>query len=707
MRASLRATPSLFLRPIQIAQSYHLADLRPDLVAGLTVAIISIPQAIAYALVAGLPPEMGLYAAIVIPIVAALWGSSSQVQSTPTTALSLLVLSSLSAEFTPNSARFILAAGLLAVLAGLVQLIMGVARLGILVNFVSDAVIVGFAAGAGIQIAAGELRHLLGVTFTSSTLFGTLGQLALHLPQTHLPTFAVGLTALLAMVLVRRFKPTWPAPLISLAIATLALAALRLDTLGVRVIGALPRSLPPLTLPPLLDLSFVATLAPGALAVAALGLIQTMAIARTLATQTGERLDNNQEFVGQGLANIVTGVLSGYPGGGSLSCSAINAEAGARTPVAAILSGILTLGGMLVLAPLGAYLPRAALSGVLVVVGYAMVDRRKIAHIWRSSRGDAAIMLVTMLATLFLRIDFAVLAGILMSLAYYLLQTSAPRVVPVLPDERFRHFLPQPQKPMCPQLGIMDIAGDLYFGAVSHIEEIVRQHRASYASQRYLLLRMHSVDYCDISGIRMLESLVRLYRGQGGDIFMVRVTERVRRLMDATGFTDQLGADHLLNEDDAIEYLFYKVLDPAICIYESGVRVFRECQNLPRPDYAVQIPLQLAPPTKPAPTIAAAHLWQQLRSAAPPLVIDVREPREFQHGHIPQAQLMPLPTLLAGPLKLPRDRPLVLVCRGGRRSARAAAVLASAGYADIVILEGGMLAWQAAGLLEAIEMVAS
>jgi len=704
MIASLRTAPAVFLRPLALVRAYRWSDLRPDLVAGVTVAIISLPQAIAYALVAGLPPQMGLYAAIVIPIVAALWGSSNQVQSTPTTALSLLVLSSLSATFTPNSGRFILAAGLLAVLAGLVQLVMGVARLGILVNFVSDAVIVGFAAGAGVQIAVGELRHLFGVTYSSSTLFGSVEQLVLHLPQTHVPTLLLGLATLLVMVLVRHFKPAWPAPLISLAVATIALAALRLDAVGVRVIGALPQGLPPLSPLPLLDHEFVAALAPGALAVAALGLIQTMAIARTLAAQTGERLDNNQEFVGQGLANVVTGFLSGYPGGGSLSCSAINAEAGARTPIAAILSGIFTLVGMLALAPLGAYLPRAALSGVLVVVGYAMVDVRKMRHMWRSSRGDAAIMLVTLLATLFLRIDFAVLAGILMSLAYYLLQTSAPRVVPVLPDDRFRHFLPQPGKPMCPQLAIMDIAGDLYFGAVSHIEQSIHQHRTYYPTQRFLLLRMHSVDYCDISGIRMLESLLRLYRAQGGDLFMVRVTERVRRLMDATGFTDKLGADHLLSEDDAIEYLFYKVLDPAICIYESGVRVFKECQNLPRPDYAVQIPLQLARAAKPVPAVTATQLWQQLHSPAPPLVIDVREPREYQRGHIPQAQLMPLPTLLQAPLELPHDRPVVLVCRGGRRSARVASVLANDGYANVTILDGGMLAWEAAGLLEAIEM---
>jgi SulP family sulfate permease len=702
MLTNLQAIPTLFLRPLTIARAYAPDNLRPDLIAGLTVAIISLPQAIAYALVAGLPPQMGLYAAITIPIVAALGGSSSQVQSSPTTAISLLVLSSLSATLAPNTSRFILAAGLLAVLAGLVQLVMGLARLGILVNFVSDAVIVGFAAGAGVQIAAGELRHLFGLSFSSSTLFETLQQLTLHLAQTNLPTLALGLGTLVVMVVVRALKPKWPAPLISLVAASAVLAALRLDAAGVKVIGALPQSLPPLAPLPLFDLPFVAQLAPGALAVAALGLIQTMAVARTRAVQTGEWVDNNQEFVGQGLGNIATGVLSGYPGSGSISCSAINAEAGARTPLAAILSGIFTLVGMLALAPLGAYLPRAALSGILIVVGYAMIDRRRMRHMWRSSRSDAVIMLVTLLGTLFLRIDFAVLAGILMSLAAYLLKTSAPRVQTVLPDATFRHFVPHPNKLACPQLAIMDILGDLYFGAVSHIEQAIRRHRAAYPSQRFLLLRMQSVNYCDISGINMLQSVVRAYREQGGDVFFVRVHEPVLQLMQASRFYDQLGADHFLSEDGAIEYLFYKVLDPAVCIYESGARAFRECQNLPRPDYAISIPLQPVTRFDSTPAVAAKTLWQQVRGAAPPLVVDVREPREFRQGHVPNAQLIPLSKLLSDMPELPRDRQIIFVCRTGWRSLRAASAVRAGGYDNVAILEGGLQAGEAAGLREGI-----
>jgi SulP family sulfate permease len=252
----------------------------------------------------------------------------------------------------------------------------------------------------------------------------------------------------------------------------------------------------------------------------------------------------------------------------------------------------------------------------------------------------------------------------------------------------------------------MEIRGDLYFGAVSHIEESIRQHRLQHPSQRFLLLRMRNVDYCDMSGIRMLESVVRVYRERGGDVFLVRINEQVLRLMKASGFYVRLGPDHVLNEDTAIEYLFYKVLDPAICIYESDVHVFRECQNLPRPDYAIQIPLMPTQAIDSVLQVAPRVLWQQLRNGSSPVVIDVREPREFERGHIPQARLIPLPKLLEKLPDLPCDQPIVVVCRGGRRSSRAAALFCHHGYSNVTMLQGGMLAWREAGLLEAIEQSA-
>jgi SulP family sulfate permease len=613
-----------------------------------------------------------------------------------------LTLSVLLTAATPGTPEFIILAGLVAVLAGVLQLAMGLARLGVLVNFVSHSVIVGFTTAAGVLIAVRQIRILLGLEFTSHSLPETLHGVATHLPETHTRTFAMGLATILLIVFLRRLNPKLPAPLISMVVAALGVRLLGLDQQGVAVIGELPRSLPPLAKLPILDLEMVAQMATGALAVAAIGLVEATSIARSLSSQTGQRLDSNQEFVGQGLANIACGLLSGYPCSGSFTRSAVNHDAGARTPLASAVSGLFVLIAMLVLAPFTAYVPSAALAGVLLVTAYGMIDKKEIARIWRGARPDAVIMLVTFLGTLFLHLEFAVLMGILLSFAIYILKTSVPQVSPVLPDASFKHFYHQPQKPQCPQLGILEILGDLYFGAVSHIEEAVHQHLNENPDQRFLLLRMYSAHQCDFTGIHALESIVRTCRERGGDVFIVRAQEPVLDLMKSTGFFDDIGADHFLAEDTAISTLFYKIIDPAVCIYECPVRAFYECQNLPKQLYQTEVPFHTEIPTEDIIYTSSAELWQRLHDDVPPLVIDVREPREFRQGHVPQAKMIPLPQLLADGLELPRDRTIVLVCRGGRRSTRAAFTLREQGHDNVVVLQGGMLSWESAGLLDAI-----
>ncbi len=703
MLAYLRGVPSFFLQPVHLFQAYHPSNLRPDIVAGLTVAVVLLPQAIAYALIAELPPQTGLYAAIVAAIVGALWGCSNHLHTGPTNAISLLVLAALLTTATPDTPEFLVLAGMLAVMAGVFQLAMGLARLGMLVNFVSHSVIVGFSSGAGVLIAIRQLRYLLGLDVSSHGVIDTVYNVLIYIPESHGPTLALGLGTILLIVLLQRVNPKLPGPLISMVVSAAAVGLLGLDQEGVLVIGPLPRGLPPLSRLPVLDAQLIPQLSTGALAVAAIGLVEAMSIARSIADQTGQRLDSNQEFVGQGLANIATGLFSGYPCSGSFTRSAVNYKAGAQTPLSSAFSGFFVLIAMFALAPFAAYVPRAALSGVLIYTAYGMIDRREIGRIWRGAPGDAVIMVVTFLGTLFLHLEFAVLAGILLSFIVYIMKTSMPRVSTVLPDDSFRHFIPQPQKPQCPQLAIIEISGDLYFGAVSHIEKVIRQHMIHHPDQRFLLIRMHSVDQCDFSGIHGLESIVRTYRDQGGDIFVVRVSDPVLGLMGSTGFFDYLGADHFLSEDEAITYLFHKIIDPAICIYECDVRAFMECQNLPKRAYPADIPLHTAIPTGSVANVSPQELWQQLCGDAAPEVIDLREPREFKQGHIPQAQLIPLPKLLSNTSEVTRDRSVVLVCRGGRRSSRAAYMLSLRGYDNVAALRGGMLAWEAAGLLEAVE----
>jgi sulfate permease, SulP family len=696
-----------FLRPIYIFRNYHLSNLQLDVVAGLTVAVILLPQAIAYALIAELPAQVGLYTAVVAAIIGALWGSSNHLHTGPTNAASLLVLSILLPLAAPGSPRFVAAAGLLAVMVGVFRLTMGLARLGMLVNFVSDSVIVGFTAGAGVLISFNQVRHLLRLDVPSTpSLMATVRNLVAHLLETHLPSLLLGLGVIGLIIVLRRFAPKLPGPLLGTVVAATVVAIWGLDQVGVKVIGQLPRSLPPLSRLPLFDVRLIGELSPGALAIAAIGLVEAMSIARSIAGQTGQRLDSNQEFIGQGLANIASGFFSGYPGSGSFTRSVVNYKAGGQTPLAGVLSGLFVLIAMIVFGPLAAYVPRPALAGVLIVTAHGMIDRQEMSRIWRGTRGDTLIMTVTLLATLLLPLQFAVLTGILMSFSRYLIKTGMPRVIPVLPDETFRHLDYQPEKSSCPQLGILTIWGDIYFGAAAQVEDEIQKHLYKHPDQRLLLLRMHSVNQCDISGVHMLESVRHICQTRGGDLFLTKVHAPVLDLMKSTGFYDEVGADHFLEEDSAIRHLFYKTLDPAVCIYECEVRVFQECQNLPKRACSDIIPLSSDVSAGAVTSITPEVLWQKLQpnvTGAAPLVIDVREPREFKRGHIPRAQLMPLPKLVAEASSLPEGRQIVFVCHTGRRSRRVAQMLQSQGRTGICTLQGGLLAWKASGLLEAVD----
>ena len=708
--AGIGTVTGYFLAPARLVRSYSKTNLRPDLMAGLTVGVVSLPQGIAFALLAGLPAVMGVYASIVAAIVAALWGSSNQLSTGPTNSSSLLVFSILLPIAVPGSATYIAAAGMLAVMSGLLRLVMGVARLGVLVNFVSDSVIVGFTAGAGVLIMVGQTRLLLGLSFPGSPhLYETVGHLVTHVPETHLLTTLLGVGTLVATVLIKRFRPNLPAPLIAMGLAALAVAIFGLQDYGVAVLESLSRSLPPRADLPLLDISLIGDLSTGALALAVIGLVEAMAIARSISSQTGQRLDSNQEFVGQGLANVATGFFSGYPCSGSFNRSALNLESGARTPLASVFAGLVVLVVVLVFAPLAVYIPLSAISALLILSAYSMINRKEIARIWQGTQGDRLIMIATLASTLLLPLQFAVLVGVMMSLAYYIWRTSLPQVHSVVPDEDFRHMVLQSTplagqpRPACPQLGILEIQGDLYFGAAPQVESALLENLKHNSEQRYLLLRMLSVTQIDISGIHMLESIVRTYRERGGDVFVVRTQQPVREFMQSTGFYDLLGGDHHLDEDAAISTLFYKVLDPVVCIYECPVRVFKECQNLPKRLLPHDLVPRIMSSSKPIPVVEPQTLWNLLRSTQPPLIYDVRESREYHRGHVPQAQSLPLVTVLGRPLAVSHEQAIVLTCRTGRRSLRAAQALAAQGFQDVKILEGGLVAWEAAGLLEAVD----
>ncbi|MEW6336667.1 MAG: SulP family inorganic anion transporter [Acidobacteriota bacterium] len=700
MATQLERLARYLSRPVPVLAGWSVGDLRPDVVAGLTVAVVAVPQAMAYAAIAHLPASYGLYSAVVASIVGALWGSSRHLSTGPTNAASILVLSILAPLVPLGSPEFLVAASLMAVLVGAFRIFFGFAGFGLLVNFASRAVLLGFTAGAAVLIAVGQLPSLLGVPKGGATRFHHLLAAAIReIPNLHVPTLAVGLGAIAVTLLTNRFLRKLPGALIAMVLAGAAVGAGIVA--DVAVVGAVPRSLPaptPIDLPALLASDLFEQLLVGALAVAVLGLFEAVSIARAIARSTGERLDINQEFVGQGLANVATGLLSGYTCSGSFTRSAVNHQAGARTAMSSVFAGLFVLAAILAFGPFAAFLPSAALAGLLMLVSWNMIDREGIRRVLRTSRTEGAILVATLVATLLLPLEFAVLSGVLLSLALYLYEESLPRVTAVVPDEQFRHFVERAGASACPQLGVLTIRGSLFFGAASHVEDELLANLGANPGQHLLLLRMHGVNRLDISGVEMLEGLLRLYRDQGGDVFMVQVRAPVREVMRQSGFEATLGADHFLAQEEAIDWLFAHRIDPAVCCYECDVRVFAECQALVKHPYDATLPPYSPGDRHPMCHLTVEGFEEALRAhEREAVVLDVREAEEYERGHLPGARNLPLRSIIEAAPSLDRERPLFLVCRSGRRSTRAMNWLLDLGFPRVCNLKGGILSWQARG----------
>ena len=710
MTAFVRVKPSaectrtgvepFFRRPWSILKSFGKEDVGRDLVAGLTVAAVAIPQAIAYASVAELPAHCGLYTAVIAAIVGSLWGCSRFLATGPVNATSLLVLPVLLAVAAPGTPEYLLAAGVVAVIAGVLRIALALMHFGALVTLASRSVLIGFTAGAAVHIAVGQMRHLLGIDIPAMPeLYRLVSVMAGHIGQSNVIAVLIGFGTLLIVIALKMVSARFPAALVAIVVSAVVVSVFGLEEQGVLVVGAIPRSLPPLTwvttglLP---DLQLIRSLITGSMAVAALGLIEASAASQALARHSGDQINNNQEFFGQGMANIAAGLFSGYPCSGSFTRSALAQQSGARTHLTGIVTGLAILGGMLIFGPYASLIPKAAIAGVLLFVAWGMIDKAGIARVLRTSRAEGVIMGVTFLATMILPLDFAVLSGVVFSLAFFVVKSSLPRLVPVVPDDNFRHFIHRPEAPVCPQLAVMNIRGPLFFGAVYHLEEELRHSRRLYPGQTNLVLRMHGVDICDLSGIEMLESVVQTSRGLGGDVFLVRPRQPVSEVMEHSGFVKILGRDHILEQEKAIEYLFKHVIDRSVCAYECECRVFKECQTLVKYRYPQKLPHSFPRPTTGHRHHVPPRKFLELAGDEKALLLDIREPEEYQGGHLSGTHLLPLRQLLLH--ELPRDRHLLFACRCGLRTSRVIRMLEDQGYEKLTGLRGGILAWRVEGL---------
>jgi sulfate permease, SulP family len=565
------------------------STVRADLVAGLTGGLVLVPQGVAFATIAGMPPEFGLYAAMLPAVVAALWGSSWQLVSGPTTAISIVVFATMSPLATPGSADYVRLVLSLTLLVGVFQWVLGVMRLGSLVNFVSHTVVVGFTAGAAVLIAVSQVKNFFGLPMIPRGASAAQVLMALwqHVADINPYTTAVASATVLISVACKRWAPRLPHMIVSMVLGSLLALVFNqawgASTTGITSIGALRIGLPPLSSPDF-TVATLEKLVPIALAVALLALTEAVSIARAMALKTGQHIDGNQEFIGQGLSNLVGAFFSGYASSGSFNRSGLNLASGARTPLAAVFSAVFLLLIMLFLAPLAQFLPLAVMAGVLFVVAWGLIDFHHMAEIVRVSRPETAVLLATFVATLTLDLEFAIYGGVLLSLLLYLNRTSKPPLEDVKP-------VPAQQPVMfgnstgladCPQLKVVRLNGSIFFGAVSHLQESMQQIDVGAASPRHVMLVASGINFIDLAGAQWLAQEARRRRDAGGALYLFDLKDEARHMLERSGALLEIGAANIFKPRDEVMAMLFQRLNPTTC-QACQLRVFDVCGPKPTP----------------------------------------------------------------------------------------------------------------------------
>jgi SulP family sulfate permease len=521
--------------------------LRSDLAAGVTVAAMLVPQAMAYALLAGLPPQVGLYASTVPLLAYAAIGTSRQLAVGPVAIVSLLTASALAPIAEEGSAGYIAAAGLLALVVAVVHLVLGVGRLGFLVRLLSHPVLVGFTAAAALIIGTSQLKHVLGTSpGPGESWLTSIAAVAASVPNTHVPTFVVGAGAVALMALLRRFRPTLPAALIAVAVTTVASVALDLPGRGVAVVGDIPRGLPPLTLPA--DLSLAIDLVPAALAVTLVGMLESIAIAKVYARRNQQDIDANRELLGLGAANLASGLVGGYPVTGGFSRTAVNAEAGATTRAAGIITALIMLLVLVALTPLFTQLPQATLGAVVLLAVAGLIDLGEVRHIVAVKPADGWTLAGAFVATLALGVELGIAVSAIGSAVVVFARIMRPHtaVLGRLPDaDVYRNVDRYPDVEQIDGVVIIRFDVSLSYLNTEFMKDRIR-HVVDIATHPHaLVLDMSGVNDIDSSAAATLTELIDELDGRGVAVHLASAKGPVRDVLRRTDVPHRVAGAHL------------------------------------------------------------------------------------------------------------------------------------------------------------------
>jgi len=564
----------------------HMVDrgsIRADLIAGLTGALIVLPQGVAFATIAGMPPEYGLYAAMVPAVIAALFGSSWHLVSGPTTAISIAVFAAMSPLAEPGSQQFISMVLTLTFLTGLFQLILGLARMGVLVNFISHTVVIGFTCGAAMLIAVSQVKNFFGLNIARGAHFHeVLQQLLLQLGDINPYVSAVGAVTLAAGIATKKYIPKLPYMIVAMVagsvVAYLVNSQFGVDVTQIKTVGALSARLPPFSMPDFSYATVHVVMFP-ALVVSMLALTEAVSIARAIAVKSEQGIDSNQEFIGQGLSNLIGSFFSSYASCGSFNRSGVNYAAGAQTPLATVFASVFLLLVLLLVAPLASYLPTAAMAGVLFLVAWGLIDFDHIISIGRTSRAETVILWTTLIGTL-VDLEKGIFFGIVLSLCLYLYRVSRPSIVASVPasEAGAYHFIDAAGHPECPQFRIVRINGSIFFGAIDYLRTGLMEIDQNNPRQKTVLILASSIVFVDVAGAEMLEQEARRRRKLGGGLYFYRCNDAIYQFLRKADKLDDIGAGGFFPTMSNWIKPIYSTLDANIC-RNCKARIFSECRD--------------------------------------------------------------------------------------------------------------------------------
>ena len=578
-------TPALpFLR--WLPQWRQKDVLRADLLAGLTGAIVVLPQGVAFATLAGMPPAYGLYAAMMPCVIAALFGSSRLMVTGPANAISLTTMALVAPLAAVGSSQYVGLVLTLTFVVGALQLLLGMARVGKWVELVPHAVIAGFTAGAAILIASSQIKNFFGLDIPRGAHFHeVLIHFGTHLVDVNPWVLAVSLITLVSGVLSKRYLPRLPYMIVAMVVGSFAAAWLDhrygADVTGIRTVGALAAAFPPLSIPDFSLTAIKQTLFPATI-VAVLALTEAVAIARSVAIKSDQRIDSNQEFVGQGLSNIAGSFFSSYASSGSFNRSGVNYASGAKTPLAAAMSAVFLLAIVLLVAPLAAYLPVPSMAAILFIVAWGLIDFHHIGEIAKRHKRERIVLAITFVGTL-VDLEKGIFLGILVSLMFYLYRTSRPSIRELVPiaddfDNPRRKFAPrEADMPACPQATMLRVEGAIFFGAVEYVQQHFRNVDEADPLKKHLILTARPIGFIDLAGADLLAKEAARRRKLGGGLYLVGVQPDLCEMLRRGGQVDAIGEDHIFaHKGDALRAI-YPRLDNETC-RTCSVRIFHECR---------------------------------------------------------------------------------------------------------------------------------